>query len=41
MIYIDFHMLGGAPMELLILLGVVAVWFVLNRWIFPRLGFDT
>ncbi len=27
--------------DLWILLGVVAVWFVLNRWILPRLGVTT
>jgi hypothetical protein len=27
--------------EILILLGVVAIWFVLNRWILPRLGVPT
>ena len=27
--------------ELLILLGVVAVWFILNRWVLPRLGIQT
>ncbi len=26
---------------ILILLGVVAIWFVLNRWILPRLGVPT
>ena len=24
--------------NLLILVGVVAAWIILNRWIFPRLG---
>lgn len=27
--------------EMLILLAVVALWFVLNRWILPRLGVPT
>ncbi len=27
--------------DLWILLGVLAVWFVLNRWILPRLGVST
>lgn len=27
--------------ELLLLLGVVAVWFILNRWILPRFGVQT
>lgn len=27
--------------EIWILLGVVAIWFVLNRWILPRLGVPT
>jgi hypothetical protein len=27
--------------ELLLLLGVVAVWFILNRWVLPRFGVQT
>ncbi len=27
--------------EILILLAIVAGWFVLNRWILPRLGMQT
>lgn len=27
--------------DLLIVVGVVAVWYVLNRWILPRLGMPT
>jgi len=26
---------------LLILVGVVAVWYILNRWILPRFGVET
>jgi len=25
----------------LLLIGVVAVWFVLNRWVLPKLGIQT
>lgn len=25
----------------LILLGVIAVWYILNRWILPRFGVQT
>jgi len=27
--------------DLLILLGIVAAWFILNRWILPRMGVQT
>ncbi len=27
--------------DLWILLGIVAVWFVVNRWVLPRLGVST
>jgi hypothetical protein len=27
--------------ELLLLLGVVAVWYILNRWVLPRFGVQT
>ena len=27
--------------ELLIVAGVIAVWFTLNRWILPRFGVKT
>lgn len=27
--------------ELLMLVAVVAIWYVLNRWILPRFGIDT
>jgi hypothetical protein len=27
--------------ELLLLLGVVAVWYLLNRWVLPRFGVQT
>lgn len=29
------------PMELVVMLGVVALWFALNRWILPKLGVPT
>jgi len=28
-------------MDLLLLVGVVAVWFILNRWVLPKLGIQT
>jgi len=28
-------------MELFGILGVVAVWYILNRWILPRFGVQT
>jgi hypothetical protein len=28
-------------MELLGILGIVAIWYILNRWILPRLGVQT
>ncbi len=27
--------------DILMVLGVLAVWFVLNKWILPRLGINT
>jgi hypothetical protein len=27
--------------SLLILLGIVAVWYILNRWVLPRFGVQT
>ncbi len=27
--------------SLLILLGIVAAWYILNRWVLPRLGIQT
>lgn len=27
--------------DLLLILGLVAAWFILNRWILPRLGIQT
>jgi hypothetical protein len=27
--------------ELLLMLGVVIVWIVLNRWVFPKMGIPT
>jgi len=28
-------------MEIFGILGIVAVWYILNRWILPRLGVQT
>ncbi len=28
-------------MELLILAGAVALWYVLNKWILPKFGIET
>jgi len=28
-------------MDLLLLIGIVVAWYVLNRWILPRLGVRT
>ncbi len=27
--------------DILFLLGIVAVWFVLNRWVLPKMGVQT
>lgn len=27
--------------SLLIFVGVIAVWFILNRWVLPRFGVET
>lgn len=27
--------------DMLFLIGIVAVWFVLNRWILPKIGVQT
>lgn len=32
---------GGKPMELLIPLGIFAVWFIVQAWVLPRLGVPT
>ena len=32
---------GGAIMDLLIVLGVIAVWIVLQIWVLPRFGVST
>lgn len=34
-------MRGGAIMEFLVPLGVVAVWLVLQIWVLPRMGVAT
>jgi hypothetical protein len=28
-------------MDLLSLLGLVAIWYIVNRWVLPRLGVQT
>ena len=38
--YIDFY-IKEVSMELFGILGIVAVWYILNRWILPRLGVQT
>ena len=30
-----------AMKDVLLLLGVLALWFVLNRWVLPRMGVPT
>jgi hypothetical protein len=32
---------GGNKMELLIPLGVLVVWIILQAWVLPRLGMKT
>jgi hypothetical protein len=32
---------GGKTMEVLILLGVLVVWIILQAWVLPRLGVKT
>ena len=32
---------GGKPMEILIPLGIVVAWIVLQGWVLPRLGVQT
>ena len=32
---------GGKIMEILIPLGVVAVWIILQAWVLPRFGVQT
>ena len=32
---------GAKPMELLIPLGVLVVWIILQAWVLPRLGIKT
>ena len=33
--------LGGRIMEFLVPLGIVALWFILQIWVLPRLGVRT
>jgi len=28
-------------MDILFLIGIVVVWFVLNKWVLPKMGVDT
>ena len=32
---------GGKAMEVLIFLGVLVVWIILQAWVLPRLGVKT
>lgn len=32
---------GGKTMELLIPLGILAVWLILQAWVLPRMGVKT
>jgi hypothetical protein len=32
---------GGKKMEVLIFLGVLAVWVILQAWVLPRMGVKT
>jgi hypothetical protein len=32
---------GGQTMELLIALGILVVWVILQAWVLPRLGVKT
>jgi len=38
--YIDFY-IKEVSMELFGILGIVAIWYILNRWVLPRLGVQT
>jgi len=39
-LYSDIH-IKEMLMDIWILIGVVAVWFILNRWVLPKLGVPT
>jgi len=28
-------------MDILFILGIVVVWFILNKWVLPRMGIQT
>lgn len=32
---------GASMKTLLLLIGIVAVWYILNRWVLPRFGVQT
>ena len=32
---------GGKAMEILILVGVLVIWIILQAWVLPRLGVQT
>ena len=32
---------GGKKMEILILLGILVVWIILQAWVLPRFGVKT
>jgi len=39
--YIFIFIYRRFVMEILGIIGIVAAWYVLNRWILPRLGVQT
>jgi len=39
--YIFIFIYRRFPMEVLGIIGIVAAWYVLNRWILPCLGVQT
>jgi hypothetical protein len=41
-IYIDFYFLKEGPMkDMLFLLGIFAAWYIINRWVLPKMGVQT
>jgi len=42
-LYIEIYIIDKEHnlMELLIPLGIIGVWIVLNKWVLPRLGVST
>jgi hypothetical protein len=41
LIYIETNIPWRLTVELLGILGVFAVWFILNRWLLPKMGVST